>query len=699
MSSFRSSRDKNRLNLFDKRERMRSCNDATPSFKADILPGIISCFSPHIGTSGTEAESKTGSFEDLFLKPLTYLLEDYQSTGADKESTLPRKRLFGRRSQSTTSLCQLGGSTPGWIMELKIYTVYDINTGIVRDGTNTCIKIKQDLWTLGKTSTKTSSSQQVWEETFNIPLSDISQPIVLKYCSRKAGRFTTLGEAELSLDECMIGFTYSKHLEILSPGCSKPIGTLRMQVCLHDNNSSPCGAKSCSFESGHRSRKPSFLQRKLHSKQKSSSTSNLLNTTTAIVGPLKSGVQIFEARYLGLLQLNVVTRPFSVYARRWSPLEYQPGEVVVITNPLTKATELVSPRLPWPPHFLRGVTALDFDPISGPQVSQFDSAVLYINVLSACGLQSIPLAKFLSKCRRDGSSYDSIQSGVMAARLISYYQTMAKHVQPLSTQVQLQMGKDKYLTTVGYAYSAYIISSFSGGIEKSTFDPVWNQVFTFNINCNSNSLIEVQLMCIHNPSIAGPAAGTEKIGEALIDISRLPMDFTQRIEIELNGKRPKPRLLVLATLTGLTKSNIPCPCLALPPPSVTSPGACCDQQCDTESNCVQSTQQKTSQENEGACPMHLNEGCGASMNKTKNPSQLSAEEIDAQIVEHYVSFLLEAYIWPLLVAYQACARRFIPGKISLLHPPRRNAINTQRLILSDKCFNKYLFINNKWQAF
>lgn len=141
-----------------------------------------------------------------------------------------------------------------------------------------------------------------------------------------------------------------------------------------------------------------------------------------------------------------------MYARRWSPLQYQPGEVAVITNPLTKATEIVSPRLPWPPYFLRGVSALEFDPITGPQVAQFDSAMLYIHVLSACGLQSIPLAKFLSKCDRNENSYDSLHRGVMAARLISYYQSKAKNVQPLSTQVQLQMGKDKYLTTVSYVF-------------------------------------------------------------------------------------------------------------------------------------------------------------------------------------------------------------------------------------------------------
>lgn len=172
------------------------------------------------------------------------------------------------------------------------------------------------------------------------------------------------------------------------------------------------------------------------------------DTSSSMLGPLNAGVQIFEARYLGLLNLNVVSRPSNVYARRWTPLENQPGEVAVITNPLTKATEIVSPRLPWPPHFLRGASALEFDPITGPQVGQFDSAVLYLNVLSACGLQSIPLSKFLNRFRTSEEAVDSVHRGVMVAKLISYSQTALKQAQALSTQVQLQFGKDKYATGV-----------------------------------------------------------------------------------------------------------------------------------------------------------------------------------------------------------------------------------------------------------
>lgn len=170
-------------------------------------------------------------------------------------------------------------------------------------------------------------------------------------------------------------------------------------------------------------------------------------------GPLNASAKMFEARYLGLLHLNVVSRPSNAYAKRWSPVEYQPCEVTVITNPLTKATEIVSPRLPWPPRFLRGVSALKFDPITGPQVAQFDSAVLYLNVLSACGLQSIPLSKFFNECRESQEADDSIHRGVMVARMISYYQRIAKSAQALSTQVQLQMGKDKYSTVVRPHYS------------------------------------------------------------------------------------------------------------------------------------------------------------------------------------------------------------------------------------------------------
>ncbi|KAM3176445.1 hypothetical protein ACTXT7_006524 [Hymenolepis weldensis] len=631
-------REKTRLKLLDRRERKKLANEATttqllqpskPNFSIvpDSLPVSNEFYHSDNASGSFDLDSRSGSFQHLVLKPFSKSMEDRQSTALDRESALFRKRRIGRKSQSFSSLYRPAEIVPRWIMELKIYTVYDINTAIVRDGTNTCIKIKQDLWTLGKTTMKASSSQIVWEETFQIPLVEVSQPIVLKYCSRKTGRFSTLGEAELSLDDCIVGVTYSKHLEILSPGHSRPIGMLRMQVCLHkSNNSFPVTNRSSTLEDSRRCYKVDcrFVPSRLHIKQKSSSVLNLSNTSATNVGPLKGGIQIFEARYLGLLQLNVVTRTLSIYSRRWNPLENQPGEVAVITNPLTKATEIVSPRLPWPPHFLRGVSALEFGPITGPQVAQFDSAVLYINVLSACGLQSIPLAKFLGKCCTDENSYNSMHRGVMAARLISYYQTMAKNATPLSTQVQLQMGKDKYLTT----------------IKKSTFDPVWNQTFTFNLNNYSKTLIEVQLMSIQNPNITGPAAGIEKIGEALIDISRLPLDFTQRIEIELNGKRPKPHLLVLATLTGLTKLERPCSYLPLPSINVISSGDSNDRQSDTESNSFLSLQQRTSRGSllsftETPSSTQPSGEWAALMNKTATPEQLSLEEIDAQIIEHY----------------------------------------------------------------
>lgn len=136
---------------------------------------------------------------------------------------------------------------------------------------------------------------------------------------------------------------------------------------------------------------------------------------------------------------------------------------------------------------------------------------------------------------------------------------------------------------------------------------------------------------------------------ALIDISRLPLDFTQRIEIELNGKRPKPHLLVLATLTGLTKFERPISYLPLPSINVISSGDSNERQSDTESNSFLTPQQKTSRGSllsftETATSTQPSGEWAALMNKTATPEQLSLEEVDAQIIEHYVSFLLEPYI-------------------------------------------------------
>ncbi|EUB64346.1 Multiple C2 and transmembrane domain-containing protein [Echinococcus granulosus] len=374
---------------------------------------------------------------------------------------------------------------------------------------------------------------------------------------------------------------------------------------------------------GRTSVKPSSSQQsRLHLKQRSLSALNLTDISSFKHGPLNAGVQIFEARYLGLLNLNVVSRPSNVYARRWTPLQHQPSEVAVITNPLTKATEIVSPRLPWPPHFLRGASALQFNPVTGPQVALFDSAVLHLNILSACGLQSIPLSKFLNRFRTNEADVDSVHRGVMVAKYISYSQAAIKQAQALSTQVQLQFGKDKYAT----------------GIRKSTYDPVWNQTFTFHLTRSSNTLIEIQLTSIANPNISGPASGIEKIGEALIDISRLPMDFTQRIEIELNGYRPKPRLLLLATLTGLAKDDPPYLLYPMPSIIVTSSFDSYGHPSDAESatGSVQSIRSNMSRRNVNSCSDSVGPEAGdLFLSPQASKENSSLDETDAQIAEHY----------------------------------------------------------------
>ncbi|KAL5110506.1 Multiple C2 and transmembrane domain-containing protein 2 [Taenia crassiceps] len=576
-----------------------------------------------------EGDSRSGSLEDILLETNFNLSPDYNnanlsSSDCDRTSTMLQRQRRGhflnarKCSRSDFNLYQLSPVAPQWLVELRIYTVYDIDTSIVRDGTNTCIKVKQNGLTLGRTSVKPSSSHQVWEQTFSIPVINVRHPLTLKFCSRKAARFSTLGTTQLPLDECLVDVTYSKHLEIIGIEGVQPIGKLRMQMCLRAlRKPSPLAKRNLSVDEMHRPHKT-----RLGMKQHSMSTLNFTDISSSMRGPLNAGVQIFEARYLGLLNLNVISRPSNVYARRWTPLENQPGEVAVITNPLTKATEIVSPRLPWPPHFLRGASALEFDPITGPQVGQFDSAVLYINVLSACGLQSIPLSKFLNRFRTSEEAVDSVHRGVMVAKLISYSQTAVKQAQALSTQVQLQFGKDKYATE----------------IRKSTYEPVWNQTFTFYLTRSSKTLIEIQLTSIANPNISGPASGIEKIGEALIDISRLPMDFTQRIEVELNGYRPKPRLLLLATLTGLARDTPIHPLCPLPSITITSSSGSNGHQEDAESATGSSPSVRNSvsrrmfnSSSDAVSP----EGDDWLLSPQASKENSLLDETDAQIVEHY----------------------------------------------------------------
>lgn len=134
------------------------------------------------------------------------------------------------------------------------------------------------------------------------------------------------------------------------------------------------------------------------------------------------------------------------------------------------------------------------------------------------------------------------------------------------------------------------------------------------------------------------------LSRALIDISRLPMDFTQRIEIELNGKRPKPRLLVLATLTGLTKSYTPSPYIPLSSISIT-PSTSHPSDIETNYESTRSSQRNTSKgswfSSGGSITPDTEEWSAPTARATQE--QYSLDETDAQIVEHYVSLFVKFF--------------------------------------------------------
>ncbi|BHF63502.1 Multiple C2 and transmembrane domain-containing protein 2 [Sparganum proliferum] len=352
------------------------------------------------------------------------------------------------------------------------------------------------------------------------------------------------------------------------------------------------------------------------------------DVSSLIMGPLVSGLRTFEARYLGLLSLNHKFHRCKYYARRWSALRAQPAEVVLVRNPTTKKMEIRSPRLPWPVNYLMGSSALDFELPTSPRIKQFTSAVLYLTILSACGLRSLHLTRMLNKCRpRQQLGTPAEHRGVVAAEMMAYSQSLARSTERFSTYVQLQFGKDRYATKT----------------QKFTYDPIWNQTFCFAITNSSPFLVDVQLYNIANPNITGPASGIEKLAETLIDISHLPLDITQRMEVELSGPHSRPRLLFLATLTGLSTT---------PNRHIASSASMCQ---GSEIGTISRASSKydslgLSKALPTAGPQSSLEGCSpSSPNSPSVPSEFCdpvlLHSVDSQLADHYTQKFTYDPIW------------------------------------------------------
>ena len=115
------------------------------------------------------------------------------------------------------------------------------------------------------------------------------------------------------------------------------------------------------------------------------------------------------------------------------------------------------------------------------------------------------------------------------------------------------------------------------------------------------------------------------------------MDFTQRIEIELGGNQTKPRLLLLATLTGLAVNDSAQPPYLMPSITISSSGDSNGHQSDTETynDSLKLLNRRPSRVNSYSHPDTLcanSEDCASYLKET-----------DAEIVEHYVSSIFVPY--------------------------------------------------------
>lgn len=500
-----------------------------------------------------ESTSGVSDLDQLHSACLTRLepAQEWSSSSDSpfEHSTDKRRKKHGLRNARSLYLYPL---TPEWLAVIRIFNVCSPAPALTAEGINGYIKISQSGLGLAKTTINRNSTQPVWDELHTVQLRSLDEPLKFKLKTRrKLVKVSTIAETILPLGEFSPQITYQRYLNLEKSTATQNkvnIGMLRIQIRISQKRASLPSSTDTSQPLDQLTPSPRIRKRSTRTMKLSTHSQSIVSlyvperedVSSLIMGPLVSGLRTFEARYLGMLPLDHKFHRCKYYARCWSALRTQPAEVVLVRNPITKKMETRSPRLPWPVTYLMGSSALDFEVPTSPRIKQFTSGVLYLTILSACGLRSLQLTRLLNKYRpRQQLGNPSEHTGVVAAEMMAYSQSLARGTERFSTYVQLQFGRDRCATKT----------------QKFTYDPVWNQTFCFAITNCSPFLMDVQLYNIANPNITGPASGIEKLAETLIDISHLPLDITQRMEVELSGPQPRPRLLFLATLTGLSTTH------------------------------------------------------------------------------------------------------------------------------------------------
>lgn len=242
----------------------------------------------------------------------------------------------------------------------------------------------------------------------------------------------------------------------------------------------------------------------------------------------------------------------------WRPFIDWPGNrttlphFVTLLHKTQRIFELRSPRLDWPMEFFSPMSRVMLPSVEPTSPESQDlstparivnSGILIIHLIGARGLRAVPHVKDVTP-REECPTGKGASPETCAASIVAYHWAAKALTAPPKPCVLIEYGDEKQECKS----------------SKNTCNPDFLEEFEFKIFNGSPRFVHIIVRDEENQAGTGGIPRSSLLGESMIDLTELPLEVTQRVELQLSKNTNEARLLMYVTITGLTtvlKQSLP----------------------------------------------------------------------------------------------------------------------------------------------
>uniref|UniRef100_A0A5K3EP47 C2 domain-containing protein n=1 Tax=Mesocestoides corti TaxID=53468 RepID=A0A5K3EP47_MESCO len=495
----------------------------------------------------------------------------------------------------------------------------------LKERINCCVHIFYMDKFIAKSGFSGETSNPKWNETFTFNLSQIDEMLQLQVIEKHTLRSDKLiGRAYVALNRGESVYTHEAPIRYFSvrKGDTRVLGTLSLDTSVESSLITSLDGSSLfgSLDEQERLSEEISAKTTTSTSKKSSLRRNLVRRFASHVhrhrfhrskqrNQIQSSKETLCEHYIGhegtfyfspyeitrrFLETESAAPPPSV---TWRPFFDWPGNrslylpmVPIQRRYPVRFWELRIPKLAWPIEFLLPMTRLAFptanlvDSLDVKDTVKLtkivESGLVNIFLVGARGLRSIPQVDMISGCGLDekgggggnamGNSFnggdaatESLGAGgaalmgtspeTRAASLVALHWAAKSLTVSPSPQVVLSYGPEKRASSV----------------VKNNSNPDFLEEFEFKLTNGAPRFIKIIVYDRETQTGTGGIPRNSILGETVIDLADMPIELTQKMEVQLLKNSNEARLLMFVTITGLNTA-IRSP-VQTPPSMISSP--------------------------------------------------------------------------------------------------------------------------------